>query len=313
MVNLWRRFRAWPIWAQAPIVLAVVFFALTLVTRAFLPDGVDTEIEAGPPTTGAVRPSTTAAPTAPTAPSTSTTVPGLPAGDDTAVTRVTDGDSLVVGEGTRIRLIGIDTPEVESDDCYSAEATRHLSQLAPVGTRVRLVYDAGRLDVYGRTLAYVYRLSDGLFVNVAQARDGFAHQLTVPPNVAHADDIGKAVGEARTANRGLWSACPTATATPPVTSARTAPLTSNDATIGADVVPDDPIPDPPPGDDLQPLAEPAGGCHPSYGGCVPIASDVDCGGGKGNGPAYVYEKDIPVIGPDVYGLDSDNDGIGCES
>ena len=55
-------------------------------------------------------------------------------------------------------------------------------------------------------------------------------------------------------------------------------------------------------------------CHPSYvGACVPVASDVDCGGGSGNGPAYVYVKRFRVVGPDVYGLDSDGDGIACES
>ncbi len=46
---------------------------------------------------------------------------------------------------------------------------------------------------------------------------------------------------------------------------------------------------------------------------MPIASDVDCGGGSGNGPAYVYENDFEVVGPDVYGLDGNNDGIACES
>ena len=55
------------------------------------------------------------------------------------------------------------------------------------------------------------------------------------------------------------------------------------------------------------------GCHPSYSGaCVPIASDVDCGGGSGNGPAYVYDKGFEVVGPDEYGLDADGDGIACE-
>jgi hypothetical protein len=51
-------------------------------------------------------------------------------------------------------------------------------------------------------------------------------------------------------------------------------------------------------------------CHPSYqGACVPIASDLDCAGGSGNGPAYV-QGPVYVVGPDVYGLDSD--GVGCE-
>lgn len=52
-------------------------------------------------------------------------------------------------------------------------------------------------------------------------------------------------------------------------------------------------------------------CDPNYSGCVPIASDVDCAGGSGNGPAYVRGP-VRVIGKDIYGLDHDNDGYGCE-
>ena len=54
-----------------------------------------------------------------------------------------------------------------------------------------------------------------------------------------------------------------------------------------------------------------GGCDPNYSGCVPIASDVDCAGGSGNGPEYV-DGPVTVIGSDIYGLDADDDGIGCE-
>jgi resuscitation-promoting factor RpfB len=53
-------------------------------------------------------------------------------------------------------------------------------------------------------------------------------------------------------------------------------------------------------------------CDPNYTGCVPIASDVDCQGGSGNGPAYV-KGPIQVIGDDIYDLDSDHDGVACES
>lgn len=52
-------------------------------------------------------------------------------------------------------------------------------------------------------------------------------------------------------------------------------------------------------------------CDKNYSGCVPVASDVDCAGGSGNGPAYVAGP-INVIGNDIYGLDRDNDGIACE-
>lgn len=61
-----------------------------------------------------------------------------------------------------------------------------------------------------------------------------------------------------------------------------------------------------------PLVQPAGECHGSYAGvCVPIASDVDCAGGSGDGPAYVRGP-LRVVGEDVYDLDRDGDGIACD-
>lgn len=53
-------------------------------------------------------------------------------------------------------------------------------------------------------------------------------------------------------------------------------------------------------------------CHPNYTPCVPIdGDDVDCAGGRGNGPSYVVGP-VRVLGEDVYRLDHDGDGIGCE-
>ena len=52
-------------------------------------------------------------------------------------------------------------------------------------------------------------------------------------------------------------------------------------------------------------------CDPNYDPCVPIASDVDCASGSGNGPAYV-DGPVTVIGIDIYKLDRDHDGVGCE-
>jgi hypothetical protein len=56
---------------------------------------------------------------------------------------------------------------------------------------------------------------------------------------------------------------------------------------------------------------PASDCNPNYSGCVPNASDVDCAGGSGNGPAYLSGT-ARVTGDDVYDLDRDNDGTACE-
>jgi Excalibur calcium-binding domain len=53
-------------------------------------------------------------------------------------------------------------------------------------------------------------------------------------------------------------------------------------------------------------------CDPNYGNvCVPVASDVDCAGGSGNGPEYVSGP-VHVVGEDIYDLDRDGDGIACE-
>ncbi len=86
---------------------------------------------------------------------------------------------------------------------------------------------------------------------------------------------------------------------PPTTAATAA------STAATDPPPPDSLPYPGPGPE-QP------GCDPNYtGDCVPIASDVDCAGGRGNGPEYVAGP-VEVIGADIYGLDRDGDGVGCE-
>lgn len=62
---------------------------------------------------------------------------------------------------------------------------------------------------------------------------------------------------------------------------------------------------------FSPASHAGSDCDPNYSGaCVPIASDVDCAGGSGNGPAYV-QGPVYVVGKDIYGLDRDGDGVGC--
>ncbi len=63
---------------------------------------------------------------------------------------------------------------------------------------------------------------------------------------------------------------------------------------------------------VVPAGSKTSSCDPNYEPCVPIASDVDCAGGSGNGPAYV-QGPVRVIGVDIYGLDRDGNGVGCES
>ena len=137
----------------------------------------------------------------------------LPPGSAT-VTKVVDGDTIHVrlgGRTEKVRLIGVDTPESVKPnspvECFAREASAHTKQLVPAGTVVRLVRDVEARDRYGRLLAYVYRSSDGLFVNLALAQDGFAAPLTIPPNVAHAEVFAAASSRARQERRGLRDAC----------------------------------------------------------------------------------------------------------
>lgn len=134
------------------------------------------------------------------------------AADEAVVRRVVDGDTLVVGDDTRVRLIGIDTPESvdprQPVECFGREAAARTAALVPPGTRVTLERDVERRDRFGRELAYVYRASDGLFVNAELVRTGFAVPFTVPPNVARRDLFQRLGREAREAGRGLWASCP---------------------------------------------------------------------------------------------------------
>ena len=135
----------------------------------------------------------------------------IPDGAVRKVVRVVDGDTLIVEPKERVRLIGIDAPESVAPntpvECMADEASLFLSHLLPTGTEVRLDYDVERLDRYGRTLAYVWVDSTGLFVNAELLRRGFAQPLTVPPNIAHADEFADLAVRARHAERGLWSSC----------------------------------------------------------------------------------------------------------
>lgn len=135
-----------------------------------------------------------------------------PGRDVVPVTKVTDGDTIHVafqGHDERVRLIGIDTPEVPwyggRGECFGVEAGLFArSRLA--GRSVRLEFDTDRRDRYGRLLAYVY--VDGQLFNLALVRLGYARADPVPPDIRLAQQFAKAETEARSAGRGLWSACP---------------------------------------------------------------------------------------------------------
>jgi micrococcal nuclease len=131
-----------------------------------------------------------------------------------SVAAVIDGDTIVAhvgGRTERVRLIGIDTPETVDPQrpvmCFGKEASDRTKRLLPAGTPIELVRDTEPRDAYDRLLAYVYRATDGLFVNLSLAQDGFAATLAIAPNLAHAADFQQAVATAQRGRVGLWGAC----------------------------------------------------------------------------------------------------------
>jgi micrococcal nuclease len=127
---------------------------------------------------------------------------------------VVDGDTIDVnigGHRERVRLIGIDTPETKKPNtpvqCYGPEATRFTKSLLPADEPLHLERDVVARDDFGRMLAYVYLAGDGQFINLTIIRSGYARPLTIPPNVAHADEFVAASRAAQGDNIGLWAGC----------------------------------------------------------------------------------------------------------
>jgi len=118
-----------------------------------------------------------------------------------------DGDTFATATGERIRLLGINTPEVthgsEPGQVMGDAATQGLKSLI-AGQTVRLAFDKERRDVYGRTLAQVWR-RDGAWVNGEMVRRGFAHVYTFTPNLRWTKKLIALERPARNHRLGIWN------------------------------------------------------------------------------------------------------------
>lgn len=124
------------------------------------------------------------------------------------IQRVTDGDTVVLRDGTRVRLIGVDTPEVFFGvECYGPEASafteRHLE-----GDRVGLEFDKDRKDRFGRTLAYIHDKDfPGRLFNWVLVRRGYGLAKHYAPNYRHRAILDEAQRKAAAQNVGIWRHC----------------------------------------------------------------------------------------------------------
>ncbi|MBF0470712.1 MAG: thermonuclease family protein [Gammaproteobacteria bacterium] len=123
------------------------------------------------------------------------------------VKRVFDGDTVQLEGWRRVRLIGINTPEVAHRD-RPAEAGGSAAKLAlqqlVEGKEVRITPDIERKDHYGRILAYLgsEEVED---INQLLLRRGLAHVVFHPPNVSRADAYLEAEAQARQEKLGIWT------------------------------------------------------------------------------------------------------------
>lgn len=155
------------------------------------------------------------------------------------VTKVIDGDTLRLEGGERVRLIGIDTPEMHDSQKLHRDSRKSKQDIEIIktmgrrayaftrqlveGKRIRLEFDAEKKDRYGRLLAYAYidlglagdlKPQEGIyythdygtsiFVNASIVASGYADLMTYPPNVKYADLFLELYRQARDNNRGLW-------------------------------------------------------------------------------------------------------------
>jgi len=123
------------------------------------------------------------------------------------VSTVYDGDTFKTVSGEKVRLLGINTPEVARDDNpgepLAEQATLGLKRLIQ-GETVRLEFDKEQKDRYGRLLAHVY-LRDGTWTNSQMVELGLAHSYTFAPNFKHSADLLKRERTAREKKLGIWA------------------------------------------------------------------------------------------------------------
>lgn len=140
------------------------------------------------------------------------------------VVHVYDGDTVkldIRGQETRVRLIGIDAPEMHDNPKAVRDAARshrdleaimaagrkslqNLNRILPRGTEVTVEQDVQPRDTFGRMLAYVF-LRDGTLLNELLVREGYAGLMTYPPNTKYVERLRSALVDARSREIGLWA------------------------------------------------------------------------------------------------------------
>jgi endonuclease YncB( thermonuclease family) len=272
------------------------------------------------------------------------------------VVDLVDGDTLVLsvdGSEVRVRLLSIDTPEADLDQCFAGAATSFVTAVAPPGAQLELEQDVTDVDPFGRLLRYAY-LPDGSMLNEQLVRGGFARVAPEGPDRRYLERLRDAEAIARRQGVGIWGECGTptpaaivSTATPIATAAIVPTHTSTPTPTPTPTPTGTPIPSPPTATPTPtavpsplptatatasptatatptPTPTPAPTAAPTPAPTVtPTAPPTNCDPSYPTvcippAPPDLDCGDIPfrrfqVLPPDPHRFDGDKDGIGCES
>lgn len=214
------------------------------------------------------------------------------------VKAVVDGDTVDLENGTRVRVVGIDTPETvdprKSVQCFGVEASNKMKQLVTGKTIVLTKSAVGdSIDKYGRQLYYLSL--DNVDIGAKLIEDGYACAYTSYPHDRN-DAYVALQQQAKIAKRGLWadSTCSgnaNTNSTTVTTNTNTSTLNNTNTTIT----------------NTRPTPMPTASCN--------CTNDLDCSDFASHAAAQeVYNCCMEKVGYDFHKLDgNDNDGLACES
>ena len=138
-----------------------------------------------------------------------------PSHADIKITSIVDGDTIKLSDGTSVRLLQIDSPELRGNECYATEAQKALAKLINRSGKISLTTDPNldEVDRYGRLLRYLFIGKRN--INLEMVRIGAAAPYFYRSERGlYSEKLIKAAQSARANSRGLWSACPNATLEP---------------------------------------------------------------------------------------------------
>lgn len=206
---------------------------------------------------------------------------------DPRVASITDGDTIKLGDGRSVRLLQIDTPELNGNECYAKQSQKALASLLAKRGVLRMTTDPNldRIDAYGRLLRYLFK--GKVNINLELVRIGAAAPYFYRSERGrYSEELLAAAKAAQAQGFGLWSACPGTKLNP------NRALT----TINAESTPPNTT-----------ANDGESQCDPNYAGCIPLyPPDLNCTDIKRLGL-----DPVRVTGNDVHRLDADGDGIGC--